>query len=154
MRHIFAIGIKLVIVGTVVLSIFGVFSTASLSSLIMMSLIITLLSYGIGDLFILPQLGNVLATIVDFAIYFLAVWSLAGLFIGVETGLTLASLAITYFITLAEPLFHAYVTERVFEIEDEVIVPLEQYQTEISEEKVVSFDELKKSKDKSFKKDK
>lgn len=145
MRHLYAIGIKFIIVGTVVLSIYGIFSNASLAILILMGVVVTLASYIIGDLFILPQLGNVFATVIDFGIYFLAVWTLSGLLIGIEVGLTLATLAASYFLTLAEPLFHAYVIERVLDLERErTVIPIEQFQTEAAEEKVISIEELKK----------
>lgn len=143
MRHLYAIGIKLLLVGTVVLSIFGIFSNTSIPSLLLLSLAIATGSYIIGDLFILPQFGNIMATIVDFGLYFLAVLSFVGLSLGIQAGLVLATLATTYFLTLAEPLFHVYMIERVFEIDqEEIIVRLEDFQTEAGEEKIISFKDL------------
>lgn len=147
MRHIYAIGIKFILVGTVISSIFSVFFNASLANILMMSIVVALVSYVIGDLVILPQLGNVIASIIDFAVYFLAVWTLSGLMIGIEQGITLATLAATYFLTLAEPLFHAYIIERVLRLERaRVVIPLEQFQTEAGEEKIISFEDLKRKK--------
>ncbi|HLS35251.1 MAG TPA: DUF2512 family protein [Bacillota bacterium] len=144
MRHLFALMIKFIIVGTIIFSILGLFSSTSFMALFVISGLITLASYIIGDMYILYQVGNVAATIIDFVIYFLAVWTLAGSVIGIQSGITLASLAAAYFLTLAEPLFHAYVIERVFHVdiqEDDMEVD---FQTEASEEKVVDIDELKR----------
>lgn len=147
MRHLYAIGIKFILVGTVISSLFSVFFNASLANLLIMSIGIALVSYVIGDLVILPQLGNVIASIIDFGIYFLAVWTLSGLMIGIEQGITLASLAASYFLSLAEPLFHAYIIERVLRLErTRVVIPMEQFQTEAGEEKVISFKDLKRKK--------
>src|SRR5690625_2920396 len=70
MNHIKALGIKWIIVAIVSFSLFGIFQYVSLGQLLLMSVIITLTSYLLGDLLILPRIGNVFATLADFALLF------------------------------------------------------------------------------------
>lgn len=137
MRHSIAIGIKLIIVSIVILSLFGIFNQAALMPLILMSLIATGIGYLIGDLLILRRFGNVSASLADFVLHFLTIWALASMFLGTSTPLMIASIAASYLITVTEPLYHAYLIERVFVEDDEkdldVAMPLE-YQTEFAEE--------------------
>lgn len=135
MRHGIAFGIKLIIVSIVTLSLFGIFYNASLTPLIVMSFIIAGTGYIIGDLLILRRLGNVFASLLDFVLYFATIWLLSGMFLGASNAMTIASLAASYLITVTEPLFHAYMEERVFE-EDRPAPAIRstQYQTEFAEE--------------------
>jgi len=116
--HLKAIGIKFIIVSTVILSLFGIFYTVTFGYLLFMCLAITGISYGVGDLFIYPKLGNLRTTLIDSVMYFSIVWLLSFMIIGVSTSLLIATLAATYFLTIAEPLFHTYMKERVYKIED------------------------------------
>lgn len=147
LRYIVSLGIKFLLVNTVILSVLGIFSNTTFTALLTMGILITIASFVIGDLIILPRMGIVTSTIIDFALYFLAVWYLAGIFIGFDQGVLLMILMTAYFLTLAEPFYHAYVLERVF---NRVVTreqrPAPQLQTEFAEEKVVSLDDFQQSK--------
>ena len=136
-RHLRAVGIKFVLVSIVILSLFGIFYHVTFNNLLFMCLVTTGVSYGIGDLLIYPRLGNLWSTVIDSITYFAVVWTLSFFIIGVSMPLTLAALAATYFLTIAEPLFHTYMKERVYLIEDKPAVeqmPLGHLQMEMSEE--------------------
>lgn len=135
--HLKAIGIKFIIVSTVILSLFGIFYNLTFGYLLFMCLAITGISYGIGDLLIYPKLGNFWSTLIDSVMYFSTVWLVSFIAVGISTSLLIATLAATYFLTIAEPLFHTYMKERVYRIED---VPsldhfqMSEWQMETSEE--------------------
>lgn len=139
-NHAKAFGIKLIIVSTVIFSVFGIFHNGSFAKLLAMTLILAGLSYGIGDLVIFPKLGHLYTALIDTVTFFSLTWILSFILIGGDLlPLTLASLATMYFLAIAEPLFHAYIEERVTRLGGKQQVqyaPIRegQLQTEISEE--------------------
>lgn len=133
MNHFKALGIKWIIVGIVTFSLFGIFNHVPIALLFSISVTVALLSYLIGDLILLPRLGNLLASLADFGLT-------SGLFLLLSNGLiqvslptTLASLAAAFFITCTEPLFHTYLEERIFPSVGNQL-PLNNLQTEFAEE--------------------
>ena len=66
MDHLKVIGIKFIVIAVVIYSLFGILYNATLMNLFWISLLITGISYLIGDLFILRKFGNIKATIADF----------------------------------------------------------------------------------------
>jgi hypothetical protein len=142
MRHIMALGIKLVLTSIVLFSVLTIFSTALFSEITLISLVITLATYVIGDLFILPRFGNLIATIADFVMLTAGIWLFSQFFVqGTPANLILASLFAAIFIALGEALFHAYMENRVLahhqnEVQyfNEDNVTLNRLQTEFAEE--------------------
>ncbi|MUK90196.1 DUF2512 family protein [Ornithinibacillus sp. L9] len=108
MKHAKTLGIKLVVNIIVVYSIFGIFGNASLINLFWISLLVTGIAYLIGDLVILPRYGNAIATLADFPLAFLSLWILGSLLLAVGTPIVTTSLFAAFFISVAEPLIHAY----------------------------------------------
>ena len=133
MNHIKALGIKWIIVAIVTFSLFGIFHYVSLGQLLLMSVIIALTSYVLGDLLILPRIGNVFATLADFAILFVLFAVLGNGWMPTTFPIILASLAGAFFISITEPLYHTYLIEHIFPRE-RTSFPLRQLQTEASEE--------------------
>ena len=115
MKHLKALGIKYIVISIVLLSILGIYYNASIAGILMISLLITGVAYGIGDLFILPRFGNLVATFADFGLAFASVWALSLLFIGQADRIVLASLFAATFIAMSEALFHAYMESNVLE---------------------------------------
>ncbi|RFB18792.1 DUF2512 family protein [Bacillus sp. HNG] len=147
MRHFKALGIKFIIIAIVLLSLFGIFRGASLGNLLLMSLLVTGISYLIGDLFTLPRMGNLFATLADFGLSFFSVWLLSYLFLENTSSLITASLTAAALITACEALFHAYMRSKVLEDENREQVRQQfhsSYQTEIAEEYEVEPKDLKK----------
>lgn len=135
MKHVKALGIKWIIIVTIMFSLFGIFHNVSLASLLFMSIIVTGASYVLGDLLLLPRIGNVFATLADFGLSFVLFGLLSIVLIETTFPITLASLAAAFFTTSIEPLFHAYMQEKVFPIQRaHLSFPLSHLQTETSEE--------------------
>ncbi|MBJ8206429.1 DUF2512 family protein, partial [Bacillus cereus] len=66
MKHIVALLIKYTAITAVLLIILGIFQDISISRVLLIALFLTGAAYLIGDLFILPKYGNMIATIADF----------------------------------------------------------------------------------------
>ncbi|MFZ3578715.1 YndM family protein [Virgibacillus sp. DJP39] len=134
MKHIKAIGIKFIFTAIVVYSIFGIFYDASLLNLFWISTITTGLSY-IGDVFILPKIGNLIASVADFGLSFFLLWVLGNVFIDATLPIITASLFASVFMAISESLFHIYMEEKVLDRRDkEPAISSPQLQTEFSEE--------------------
>lgn len=133
MEHLKALGIKMIIVTILTFSLFGVFYHVSLGRLFLISLIITGATYLVGDLLLLPRIGNLFATITDFGLAFLLYWGIGNILIEVSVPIVLASLAASFFFAISESLFHAYMDEQVFNSREKVYIPA-RLQTEFAEE--------------------
>lgn len=136
MQHMKAIGIKGVFTTIILLSFLGIFQGITISQIITISIIITGITYLIGDFIILPTFNNLIASIVDFGLAFLSVWLLTEFFTGQTTSLVILSVAIAYIFTFCEALFHIYMQEKVLPKKGGVLIPFPnmRYQTETSEE--------------------
>lgn len=133
LKHIKAIGIKFIYVTIVIASIFGILHHASIGMLLTMSIIVTGTTYLLGDLFLLPKFGTIVAAVADFSLVFLLLWGLDNLFVSAPMTTALFSLAVAFFITSCEPFFHAYMEEKVLHVRSEVWPP-HHLQTEFSDE--------------------
>lgn len=136
MKHIMALLLKFAAVGTVLFSILGAFEHASLTRILLITIITTAVAYFVGDLWLLPRLGNMKALLTDFALSFVTVWVLSYAFIYSARFLTLATLFAALGITAAEILFHMFMKKFVFDQREEEFFRnmSPQYATEFSEE--------------------
>ncbi|WP_404452376.1 YndM family protein [Virgibacillus necropolis] len=148
MEHVKALGIKFIFTAIVVYSIFGIFYNASLGRLFWISLLVTGVSYVIGDLYILPRSGNILASIADLGLAFLSLWVLANIIIEMSIPTVMASIMASVVIAFCESLFHAYMQEKVINTREETR-HFNQLQTEFAEE--TNEDTINKDRDKSKK---
>lgn len=135
MVHMKALGIKWVYTAIILSSFLAVFGSVTLGHLIILSLLLTGVAY-LADILILPAIGMLASAIVDFGISFLVVWLFSGMYVGQTTALVAISLAIAYFFTFCEALFHIYMKERILPRREATIIPFPamRYQTEASEE--------------------
>jgi len=76
MDHAKALVIKFVAISIVLLSILSIYDTSTLGGILLISLFVTGVAYFLGDLFILPRYGNLIAIIADVALTFISVWLL------------------------------------------------------------------------------
>jgi hypothetical protein len=138
MKHLKALLIKFVGTSIVLLSLFGIFSeSTSIGEIITFGVLTTLISYFVGDLFILPKFGNLVATIADFGLSFLLLWGLSSFFIGPSLSVTLTSFFAALGITIVEGLFHIYMKSIILDdnrSEKEFRIDNTRYATEFSEE--------------------
>lgn len=146
MNHLKAISIKFVYVTLIILSLFGIFSETPLTNLLLLSILTTVITFVVGDIIVYPWAGNILTTIFDFGLAFFTLFLLGRFLLEPSFAMVLTSLGGAFFIMCIEPLFHAYMTERVFAKAEEYsfqtndrhgkITQLHpQYMTEFAEEK-------------------
>ncbi|GLO65493.1 YndM family protein [Oceanobacillus kimchii] len=148
MKHLKAIGIKFIIMATILLSIVSVFEFVSVAEIIVMSAILTLAAYVIGDLWILPKMGYVAATIGDLFFSYASVWLLLYVFLGTAFPITTASIYIAIIISLTESVFHIYIKEKILEGEVNKNIRrsnMQTVQTEFAEEPHTDKKRLKKN---------
>jgi len=136
MKHMMALLVKFAAVGTVLFSILGAFEHASLTRILLITIITTAVAYFVGDLLLLPRLGNIKALMADFGLSFVTVWVLSYVFIGPVRFLTLVTLFAALGITTAEILFHMFMKKFIFDQEEKEILGnvSPQYVTEFAEE--------------------
>ena len=137
MDHLKALAIKFIITLIVLFSILGIFNNATISNILLISALVTGVSYIVGDIFILPRFGNLIASIADFGLTFLSVWLLGALLFTPEFGLVPATLFIAALTTCTEAVFHIYMQTKVLDNEDEIYIDrstVQHLQTEIGEE--------------------
>ena len=133
MERVKVLGIKYIVAAIVTFSLYGMFDQTSLGRLFLISMLVIVIPY-LGDLYLLPRIGNLYASISDFALYFLLYWILASSFIGVSSPVLLASLAAAFFTAISESLLHVYILERVFGMDQKSHNYPQQLQTEFAEE--------------------
>lgn len=73
MRHLFSVVMKFVLTTFLLFIVLGGFYDASFADIVLVSFMLSALGY-IGDVFILPRVGNTVATIGDFGLAFIVLW--------------------------------------------------------------------------------
>lgn len=133
MELVKVLGIKYIIAAIITFSIYGMFGQITLGSLFWMSVLVIIVPY-FGDLFVLPKIGNLYATVSDFGLYFLLYLGLASIFIGMSPPILLTSLTAAFFTAISESILHVYILENIFDIDQKSRIPIQQLQTEFAEE--------------------
>lgn len=111
MKHIVGIAIKLFLITTVLLSIFAVVSDGFIDEMLFLSVVLLVLSYAIGDLFIVPRYGNVAGTIADFGLSFAVILLFGFLFLNISFIYLIAAFSSAFLIAVGEAFFHFYVQQ-------------------------------------------
>lgn len=99
--------IKLAFIYLVLFLLVPIFGKSTLTQTIITGLILAVLAYILGDLWILPKFGNIAAVLVDFGLAALVIWlMMKGLpqFVLTTGGVWVIALVLT----LGEWLFHKY----------------------------------------------
>lgn len=117
MNHIQAIFIKFLMISAVLLAIFAYFEGSTVGGILLMSVIVTGLSYVIGDLFILPRTGNLWAAAADFVLTGALLWILGGLLISPTYPMVYVALATSFIIAVSEIFFHVHLEANVLELD-------------------------------------
>ncbi|HEK9099547.1 YndM family protein [Bacillus pfraonensis] len=115
MKHIVALLIKYTAISAVLLMILGIFQDVSIPRILLISLLITGTAYLIGDLFVLPKYGNMVATIADFGLSFLGIWVLTYLLTdnNFVRNIVASSFWAALLIGVIEVFFHIYMKKAV-----------------------------------------
>ncbi|MBB2479727.1 YndM family protein [Bacillus sp. APMAM] len=138
MNHAKAFILKFIATFVVLYIILGVVYNMALRDVFFISLVLGVVAYILGDLFILPRTNNTMATISDFVLSLIVIWVL-GKALGYDRNLLLISFISSVVVTVFEFFFHIYVA-KLFdtgrERRDEINTNQRnlKYQTETSEE--------------------
>lgn len=116
MKHAKALGIKFVFTSVVLLSFFTLFANATTLEVLFVSVLVTAVSYLLGDLFILPKLGHLPAALSDFVLSFFAIWLLSMFLVTDSDGILLTSFATAMVLTFSEALFHSHMSNKVVNV--------------------------------------
>ncbi|WP_079509193.1 YndM family protein [Mesobacillus jeotgali] len=134
MKHLRAIAIKFIASLAVLYIILGGMYDMSFTNVFLISLVLGIASYVIGDLFLLPKTNNTIATLADFGLAFMIIW-IVGESLTYGESLLLPSLISAAGIAVFEYFFHKYVSSNVMEEGGEQYQKANyRYQTEASEE--------------------
>lgn len=142
MKHIVALLIKYTAISAVLLMILGIFQGISIPRILFISLLITGVAYLIGDLFILPKYGNMVATIADFGLSFVGIWALTYLLknINLTRNIGASAFFAALLISVAEIFFHIYMKKVVLHEDEDsresTNIGHDKYAMEISDEYV------------------
>ncbi|KKZ95370.1 hypothetical protein B4147_3242 [Bacillus wiedmannii] len=120
MKHIVALLIKYTAITAVLLIILGIFQDISILRVLLISLFLTGAAYLIGDLFILPKYGNMIATIADFGLSLFGIWFLTYLLTNSDftRNIGFSSFVAALIIGGIEVFFHIYMKKVVLHEED------------------------------------
>jgi hypothetical protein len=135
MKHIKAIAIKFVSTLVLLYIVLGVLNGVAFRNVFLISLILGIAAYVIGDMMILPRTNNTMATLADFGLAFLVIWVMSEYLTYGESMLGEAFTA-AIGVAIFEYLFHRYLANQVLEtVETRRFHNNQlQYQTEASEE--------------------
>jgi len=138
MKHLKALAIKFFMVLAVLFLMLIIFENATFLDILLISLLVTGVTYIIGDLWLLPRIGIVPAALADFGLSFAGIWLLSLLFIEQAYPAGVISGFAAFFIAVAEGFFHRYMLEHVVEArnneDDPTYISKERLQTEFAEE--------------------
>ncbi|MDR4904537.1 YndM family protein [Bacillus mycoides] len=142
MKHIVALLIKYTAISAVLLMILGIFQGISIPRILFISLLITGVAYLIGDLFILPKYGNMVATIADLGLSFVGIWALTHFLTNINLTRNIGASAFfaALLIGVAEIFFHIYMKKVVLHANEDsresTTIGHDKYAMEISDEYV------------------
>ncbi|MGG4040228.1 YndM family protein [Bacillus smithii] len=114
MEHVKALIIKFVMVTIILAFVLGLFYRVDFGEYFTISLIVTVVSYMLSDLFILPRFGNTAATISDFVLAYILIWAVGSGIINENISLGWASFWSALILAIAEIFFHRYINKSVF----------------------------------------
>lgn len=115
MNHVKALLIKFIMCTAVLWIVLGVLYNVTFGDILTIGLLLTGVSYIVGDLLILPKLGNQSATIADFVLAFFGTWVLGAMLIEHPIPLVTASFISALLITIGEYFFHRYMDNHVLD---------------------------------------
>ncbi|MGE8203926.1 YndM family protein [Heyndrickxia sp. NPDC080065] len=151
MKHIKAMTIKFVANLIVLFIILGMLFGFSFTNIVFISLVLSVISYLVGDIWVLPKTNNTVATISDFALSFIVIWFLtAALTYANLTSLFISSVVSAGGVSIVEFFFHKYISTYTFKHESEDFLPgyrnFPSYQTEASEDIAPEIEKNKENK--------
>jgi len=114
MESIKGLMIKFVIIMASLLLVLGAYGV-SIGNILLISILITGVAF-VGDLLILPSIGNVRMAAIDFVLTFVVIWIMGALFFDQAIPLVTVSAISAIIIAFAEYPFHLYMLEQVIHV--------------------------------------
>jgi hypothetical protein len=135
MNHMKALVIKFISSLVILYVVLGLLYDMSFSNVFLITLVLGVASYILGDMLILPRTNNTVATLADFGLAFLVIW-LMGESLTYGDSLVTPALIAAAGMAIFEYFFHKYVSNQVIKQEDNNRYQAgnRQFQTEASEE--------------------
>jgi Protein of unknown function (DUF2512) len=137
MKHIKPLVIKFISSLVLLSIILGLFFGMSFGNVFLITLVLGVVAYVLGDLLILPRTSNIIATFADFGLAFLVIRFMSDILANGDAGdMFTMSLIAAIGVALFEYVFHKYVANRVLnenKAREDQQTKL-RYQTEVSEE--------------------
>ncbi|QCR31246.1 YndM family protein [Lysinibacillus sp. SGAir0095] len=114
MQYTKAFFIKLAMTIIVLWIILGLFYRVSFGNILLIGTLLSIVSF-VGDVFILPKIGNFIASVSDLFLAFFVIWGLGTWVYGENTSMFAAAFVSALFIGLGEMFYHRYFKEHVIE---------------------------------------
>lgn len=93
--------------------VLGLMFDVNFGSILATSIILTIVSFLLGDLYVLPKYENTVATMADFGLAFAGVWAIGYFLYDQPISLRFAALLSALLISIGEIFFHRYLANRV-----------------------------------------
>ncbi|MDR6225149.1 DUF2512 family protein [Desmospora profundinema] len=116
MRHLFSLLIKAVLTIFLLFIILGGFFGVSFADIFLIGIVLSALGY-VGDVWILPRVGNVVATIADFGFALIVIWSMGFFLFDWDVPILSSTIFSSLVIALGEWFFHKYMKNTIQERE-------------------------------------
>lgn len=137
MKHVKALAIKFISSLVLLSVILGLFFDMAFSNIFLITLVLGVAAYLIGDMLILPRTNNTIATISDFGLAFVIIWLMSENLTYGDNQL-LMSLIAALGVALFEYMFHRYLSNNILPNQQQQTGTRQantlQYQTEASKE--------------------
>ncbi|ASK63736.1 hypothetical protein CFK37_17015 [Virgibacillus phasianinus] len=114
MEHLKGLITKFVLVTAVLFVVLSLFYGVDFGDVLLISLVLTGISY-LGDMYVLPNTSNTVATLADLGLSFIIVWLFGGSIIEENIPIILASIISAVIISICEVFFHIYMERHVLE---------------------------------------
>ena len=114
MQYTKAFFIKLAMTIAVLWIVLGLFYGISFGNILLIATILTVVAFA-GDVFILPNVGNMIAAAGDLLIAFFGVWALGTILFGQSIAVFSAAFLSALFIGVGEMFYHRYFRDYVIE---------------------------------------
>lgn len=112
--YVKALVIKFVMCLAILWIILGIFYHVGFGHILALSLLLTGISFVLGDLYLLPKFENWGATIADFFLAFAIIWIYSASFIHENFPVVTAAALSSLVISIGEVFFHRYVDSHIF----------------------------------------
>ena len=115
MRHISALIIKFLMIGIVMGIVQGFWSGWPFSTILITTVLMTFVSYIVGDLWILPMSTNLTASSADLGISWIGIWVMGSLLLNAPV-FVIGPFISAFVIAVGEWFFHIYVMSKILHL--------------------------------------